>query len=227
MEVEQNLGELIDNDPLRMYVDEPMRLTAATNMIVFAVEMYKASFLHNNLDRYVKFLTMTNEERIPVLLELMNQNLTNSFVICTVFENYMKAILLYKNIVVHEFLSTVEDEDKKKVRKKQQEQPMHLIDPEKINLSTILHPQMTIGFSTLMSPKYMAKIELPANLVDFLNHLKVPRNKLHFQTSLTYTTSKSFIEKLISMDEFICVDMVNLIKKVMAVQPEAGQQPMA
>ncbi len=209
-----NPGEEIENDPLIIYLDEQSRLRTATNLVIFAVEQYHYSFLKNNLNRYLNFKTLSMEERLnaETVFPLMCNHITNCFMLCTVFENYMKAILLYRGLLVHAPYNK-DNEKSKELKKGLEKQPVRLLQINEKWVKEYLHPHITIGMKLLLLPSYQKQIKLPAEILYLLKEINVPRNRLHYLTSLKLTLNDKLLNALKVADNFILVDMKRLVEQ--------------
>ncbi len=205
----EEFGHYLDKDPLKIYFHEQLRWFAAANLILIAYESYHYSYLYENLERYKAFDKMTMEERTKpeVIFPVVIPYLNCCYTICTVFENYMKAMLLYRNVIVHTFLP---HPDLKKHFNKQKTNPYRLEEGSTLEgIKTNFNPKFTIGFKTLMSRNYQSGIKLPEPLLKYLEYIVKLRNSLHFQTSIKY--SSQFTSGLDMVHKFITEDIRKLI----------------
>jgi hypothetical protein len=201
-------NEILEKDPLQMYVDEQLRYKAATDLIIWSVEMYHASYIKNNLDKYITFQTLSMPEKIKYehFQPMVFNHSTNCFTICTVFENYAKARLLYTDVLVHTYKN-------KTIRQQQRMQPVSCKGATIELIKTELNPELTIGMKELLSDPYNKALDVSPSLLNFLKHIRVPRNKLHFMYQMQYSTNEEFIAGLKEANEFITVNMVNTIRE--------------
>lgn len=210
----EKYGETVDKDQLMIYVDQDIRNYAGANLMLFGLEMYYYSYLKKNLHLYTGFIDMSSDERSKWLLELSINDLTTNFTMCTIFENYMKAKLLFNNCIVHLF--------KDNRRKKQTENVCtYFKDPAPTieGVKQDLLPDRTIGLRLLLSEPYQKIIALPKPILDLLNHIREPRNTLHFQSSAHFTTSISIVEGIKAVDEFITVFMKKQLQDMYGINP--------
>ncbi len=201
-------NEILEKDPLQLYVDEQLRYGAATNMIMFSVEMYHSSYIKLNMDKYITFQNLPVKEKMHYehFQPMIFNHLTNCFTICTVFENYAKARLLYTDVLVHTYKNP-------KVREQQRKQPISCKGATIEQLKAMLNPELTIGMKEILSEPYNIALDVSPNLLEFLKHIRIPRNKLHFMNQMQYSTSEEFIAGLQEADSFITVNMVDVIRK--------------
>ena len=205
----EKYGETLDNDPLQIYFDDQLRYYAAANLLLVAFESYHYSYLYENIDRYKAFEKMSMEERVkpevifPVVIPYMNC----CYTICTVFENYMKAMLLYKKVIVHTFKPHMKEEFQL-----QKSHPYMLEEGSVLEkMKEKFSDKFTIGFKTLMTPHYQSGIKLSEPLFKYLEYIVEMRNTLHFQTSIKY--SSQFTSGLDVVHQFITVDIKALLEK--------------
>ena len=57
-------NEILEKDPLQMYVDEQLRYKAATDLIIWSVEMYHYSYIKLNLDKYITFQNISIKDKM-------------------------------------------------------------------------------------------------------------------------------------------------------------------
>lgn len=207
----EDYGKILDSkeDQILIYLDEGLRNFAAAGLWTFAAETYHYSYLKENLNLYIDFIHMPFEEKKKWVLPLAMNNLTTNFTICAIFENYMKGRLLFANNVVHLF---------KDNKKRKQQAEFRIVYQEgsitEEGLRRDLMPDRTIGLGVLLTEHYANFMKLHENILYLLNHIKEPRNKLHFYHSIHYTTNEKIVEGLIAMDKFVKGYLTDQLKRM-------------
>ncbi len=180
---------------------------AAINLLFNGYKILQGATIVKGFDIY-KNVSFTDKQHpdYNILSPFINDSLMDDIRIITCFENYMKAILILKNYVVHR-ISSID----KRLRTAQQERPILIselfIPTDFSNFDITRHSQwktnfQTLNFSWMLKAKYQSVIELPQKMLELIKEINEERNKLHFISVDEFHFGKPTIERYESVIDF-------------------------
>ncbi len=196
----------------------------AMNLLNFGYGQFSNTFLYQNRE-ILKNLVEKSEllpKNVKVLADFTFNNLIDSIKIHICLENYLKAVFLIQNIVIHRIDKTIHLE----LHKKQREKPVYVnellknhswIDNEKIDLPT---PEFrmqisgilknTIGTNILMKPGYLDFIGFNKSTSNLFQPYFEYRNNLHYYTEESFTLTPDSYTNLQRIINFVNLNIVSL-----------------
>jgi hypothetical protein len=177
-------------DDTKVYLNDAERDKVVWELLAYSRMIYSKVYVFVNYEKFCESFTERDKKGNPpkeYWEGLHYEKLIDHFKICTVFENYNKAILLSKGYMVH----TIDDKKNKRLAKTQREEPV-LISDFKMNNSFIkdnfsskyylegLKNFNTISFGLTLKEDYQNVINLDHDFVTYLKKINTRRNRLHF-----------------------------------------------
>ncbi len=152
------------------------------------------------------------------VMPFMIENIIDKTRIITCFENFMKGVLMLQGFVVHKL-----SKKNTTLRNHQNSRPVRIaevftetsftqFDAAKIEEHETT--DQTIGFSTLLMPKYQEVLQIPKELLELLKEVNAERNKLHFITVTDFAIGKPIIENMRMIVNFVATVMVPQVLKL-------------
>lgn len=137
----------------------------------------------------------TSMEAFAKFLEpFMWEQLIDDIRICTFYENYMKAVLLFKGAIIHKFKPVGSDHGKFKALKRAQEKdPLGVVMITSKNITEAEISPHTITMDLMLSDSYQRVIGLEEEARRLITTINDRRNKLHFHNSLTIELSEEIL----------------------------------
>lgn len=181
-------------------------LYLAQSVAVFGSEMFKAAKMIQDVkhleaihDHHKKGITTPNAI-VQAMAPYLFNRLTDEIMIVTGFENVIKADLIFKGYVVHEFENT----SKGKLLKAEQKAAPLLISrmiAEGVTKADI--KPKTITMSRMLDPSYTQALGMPSVVVEVLKKFNKRRNNLHFITEMSGELGKEILAELKTLDGII------------------------
>jgi hypothetical protein len=175
-------------DETKVYLNREKRMDIVLELLHYTYFIYDRVYVFKHFEAYAESFRI--EPKSDVCWNgLHYEKLIDQIRICTAFENYNKAILLSKDILVH-----TADANSNKAFYKQQKAglPITLDEFLKTNsfvqegphkewyLSGLTPNFNTVTFSQTLKPGYQDVINLDPAFLGYLANINVKRNRLHF-----------------------------------------------
>ncbi len=175
-------------DETKVYVNREKRLDIVLELLHYVYFIYDRVYVFKNFDAYAESFRLEGKSDV-YWNGLHHEKMIDQIRICTAFENYNKAVLLSKDILVH----TVHPNSNRAFFKQQKAGLPILLD-EFLKTNTFvqdaankewylsgLTPNFnTITFSQTLKPGYQEVIGLDTRFLGYLMNINVKRNRLHF-----------------------------------------------
>ncbi len=140
--------------------------------------------------------------------------------IMTATENYMKAVVLDNDFVIHKIIKE-KAENLFKLQKKEPVSIEQIFEAESLTLPLASNyifetlSNQTINFSLILnSPKYSAMFNFNPDIIDFLNDLNNKRNSLHYLTVVSSKFSNGINEKYLNLKEILTDELITINEKL-------------
>ncbi len=219
------------------YIDETHSKFIALQLVDTAYKLFNRAYVIRHFDE----LDMKHQETVSKGVSILNKEYPPDFffkitteifidmiLICTAFENYMKAKLLMEGYIVHcikKKCNTI------KLREKQNRYiPVtikDLKDKEKSqkNKGGYMHfpsiDERTLGISKLLRSEYQSVLNIPQDVVAILRTFNEKRNQLHFNMGNVFAHSeirqvkilKEYVESKMKEFHNDLVDLINFPKE--------------
>jgi len=185
-------------------------------MVLFGAEHFRRAYIVMHLDKLKqhvhdqKLKLKSDLEFHTFINDFFFETLTDAIKICIFFENYMKAVLLSKDYLIHKIGRNKGCEE---LEQQQKKRPVTTFEFHSVKNFDICHDQKTVQhtaltnqtltFSTLLSDPYQQVIGLPDTLKYFLHKLAAERNELHFISSWQFEISDSRLDQLTEAKNFV------------------------
>ena len=192
-------------DWVELYSNGEILGPVCSGLIVFGLEEFKHAYIIQNLEKLEALLDRKDRGEISLedfgqaLAPFMFENLSDAIRICVFFENYMKAILMSKSIIVHQFTT----ERLKPLGRKQSKRPIEnryflecRIEPHEVS-------EQTVGMGSMLNNKYQEVIELPDDVRSIVREINACRNELHFRPNIAGEYGRSTIADLKKLNAFV------------------------
>lgn len=175
-------------DETKVYLSPEKRMDIVLELLHYAYFIYDRVYVFKNFDAYAESFRV--EPKSDVYWNgLHYEKMIDQIRICTAFENYNKAMLLSKDILVH-----TADPNSNKAFHKQQKAGLPILLNEFLKTNTFvqdaphkewflsgLTPNFnTITFSQTLKPGYQEVINLDPRFLGYLTNINIKRNRLHF-----------------------------------------------
>jgi hypothetical protein len=175
-------------DETKVYLSREKRLDIVLELLHYAYFIYDRVYVFKNFEAYAKSFRV--EPKSDVYWNgLHYEKMIDQIRICTAFENYNKAVLLSKDILVHAahpYSNTAFCKQQKaglpipleeflKTNAFVQDAPH-----KELYLSGLTPNFNTITFSQTLKPGYQEVIGLDPSFLGYLTNINVKRNRLHF-----------------------------------------------
>jgi hypothetical protein len=175
-------------DETKVYLSREKRMDIVLELLHYAYFIYDRVYVFKHFEAYAESFRI--EPKSDVYWNgLHYEKMIDQIRICTAFENYNKAILLSKDILVH-----TSDANSSKAFHKQQKAGLPILLDEFLKTNTFVqeppHKEWylsgltanfnTITFSQTLKPGYQELIGLDQRFLGYLTNINVKRNRLHF-----------------------------------------------
>jgi hypothetical protein len=175
-------------DDTKVYLNREKRMAIVLELLHYAYFIYDRVYVFKNFDAYAESFRV--EPKSDVYWNgLHYEKMIDHIRICTAFENYNKAVLLSKDILVH-----AADQNSNKTYYKQQKAGLPVLidefmktnpfmqeEPYKAWYLSGLSPNFnTITFSQTLKPGYQELVALDPRFLGYLTNINIKRNRLHF-----------------------------------------------
>ncbi|MBK9176870.1 MAG: hypothetical protein IPM46_11160 [Flavobacteriales bacterium] len=189
-------------DWAKTYQDRNHLAVLAVNLINFGGEAFKGARIIRDwayleeLQRRRQAGVMSETEFTLAVLPFVMDYLVDQVRFCIYFENYMKARLLLKQVIIHRIKDQIEPTQPKGQRnatiaeqfdKQVQKAPIDAEGLAQHRIATEIQ-QETISLDTMLKAKYQVAIGLPEDVRLIVKTMNRQRNKLHLRTDVQFTT---------------------------------------
>lgn len=212
-----------------MYVDPFNSKYLAMNLLTFGITQFKRS---KRILEFKLFAELQRKQSLNEIYEFAICNINDTIRIAICFENFMKAVLLLNNCIVHIIKN---DQLYKPLNRKQKEEPVFIRELREIQdfefTSTrdvkVVLPGIvnkTIGMGTMLSKAYQKIIYLPNDILDIVSSINQYRNNLHFYVKEELLINPENIRDLERLSEFVETAIVPLFHDVESYIVKNGNQ---
>lgn len=189
------------------YYQKGNQKIAAINLLFNGFKILQDAKVVKDFDLYRSIqYTEVQRPQQEVIAPFINNSLMDDTKIIICFENYMKAILIHNDYVVHKVTDKL-----KNLKFEQRDRPLKISEVFQQSSFTSYNPltpsicetnYQTLNFSWMLKPKYQVIINLPTDLLAIISEINEERNKLHFMLSHTFSFGEKTIEKYQKIIEF-------------------------
>lgn len=195
-------------------------IKTARALIIFGAEVFFGAKLINDLDKLKaikKQLDTENPDQQPSeppdeIVAFSFEYLVDCIRILIFFENYMKAQLLSRGLVVQ--IINRQATGFADLAKEQKQRPVHIdevqaIQPFDVDIAgkLITHPaiiNITLGFQILIgSAEYLKYYNFSPRLISTIKELNSYRNQLHFHNEIQFSLSDELIDSIQELKDFV------------------------
>jgi hypothetical protein len=191
--------------------------TTSAAMVIFGAEHFKRAFVIQHLDA-LKLKVHERNNNLPpesdfhdFMKDFFFEKITDAIKICMFFENYMKAVLLSLDYLIHTIQKGKGCDELEKQQKKRPVKTKEFHDTQNFAVNeqqmSVHHEALTnhtLSFSTLLlKEKYQEVINLPQDLRDLLKVLMDQRNAHHFISEWTFESSEQYLDRLTRANQFV------------------------
>ncbi len=207
------------------YQDERHRNSLAWSLISFGSTQFKRATIIDQLASVELSMRTRNaghttmEAFSEFIQPFIWEQLMDDIRICVFFENYMKAILLFKGAIIHKFQPVGSDHNKvKQLNKAQKAQPLGFECIALNNITDAEFSRNTISMDLMLGDGYQKVIKLSDDVRRIVTMINARRNRLHLHNSLQVEISEAIVKDYRILDAFV-EDWAQQIRKA---QKEAG-----
>lgn len=175
-------------DETKVYLSREKRMDIVLELLHYAYFVYDRVYIFKNFEAYAESFRV--EPKSDVYWNGTHyEKMIDHIRICTAFENYNKAVLLSKDVLVH-----TADPNSNKVLYKQQKAGLPVFIDEFLKANNFIqetpHKEWhlsgltpnfnTITFSQTLKSGYQDMINLHTRFLGYLTSINMKRNRLHF-----------------------------------------------
>lgn len=188
-----------------------------TTMVLFGAEHFKRAYVIQHLSELKQ---KVHERKNNLALEsdfhdfmkdFFFEKITDAIKICMFFENYMKAMLISHDYLIHTIAKEKGCDELERLQKKRPIKTKEFHDMKNFEVNeqplSVHHDALTshtLNFSTLLlKEKYQQVIKLPLEIRDLLKVLMDQRNAHHFISEWTFELSESYLDNLDFANQFV------------------------
>ena len=212
-----------------VYYAKQNAMGLSMNLFIFGYKQFATTTRLKNLDHLKKLcsgLDPHSEEGYGYITGFAMEQLIDSIKISICFENFMKAMLLLNDFVIHkldravfpdlykeQFIRPITLNEVRSVSDWQFVSSIDLPDPSLRNQIRGLS-KFTIGMKELLSPAYLSTLNMDAEVMRICTPFFQYRNNLHYYISEGFTFTRNDYDDFIKIIEFINVDLVRLQNEI-------------
>ena len=211
------------------YRGATIRKVVALNMIVNGYGIFRSASVIKELDNIEKALEQVHVDPSRYFLgdavTALDPPILDATKILLCFENFLKAELLLRGIVIHKIESNGVPSDVLSMSKDQKKRPITLVEykkgegiSRKKNFLELKHLRNgTLGIYTLINvDEYRKRFKLPRKLFDALERIRIKRNSLHFLTFESFVFNRGIIAEYKLINSYVNKRVASRANKLMA-----------